>query len=48
MPVHKTTLKGKPAYQWGEHGKKYAGKNAQEKAEKQGRAVYKTGYKKSK
>ena len=23
MPVHKVTSGGKPAFQWGEHGKKY-------------------------
>jgi hypothetical protein len=24
MPVHRTTKNGKPAYQWGTHGAKYA------------------------
>jgi hypothetical protein len=45
MPVHKTTLKGKPAYQWGEHGTKYTGSDAKEKATKQGQAAYAHGYK---
>lgn len=45
MPVHKTTSKGKPAYQWGTHGKKYTGKGAEKKAAAQGRAAYANGYK---
>ena len=44
MPVHKTTYKGKTAYQWGSHGKKYTGKEAKEKAEKQGIAAHSSGY----
>jgi len=24
MPVHRTTKNGQPAYQWGDHGAKYA------------------------
>jgi hypothetical protein len=24
MPVHRTTKNGKPAFQWGQHGAKYA------------------------
>jgi hypothetical protein len=47
MPVHRTTENGKPAYQYGQEGKKYtytAGneesrRRAREKAEKQGRAI---------
>lgn len=47
MPVHRTTVNGKPAYQWGSSGKKYvytAGnkasmKRAKMKAIKQGLAV---------
>ena len=46
MPVHRTTLKGKTAYQWGEHGKKYTGPGAREKAARQGRAAHAAGYKK--
>ena len=41
MPVHKTGS----GYQWGTHGKVYKGKNAKEKAAKQGRAAYANGYK---
>ncbi len=52
MPVHRTTVNGKPAYQWGKSGKKYpytpgnskSRENAKKKAIKQGVAVgYKTG-----
>ncbi len=47
MPVHRTTKDGKPAYQWGDSGKKYtytAGnvpsrELAKQKAARQGRAV---------
>lgn len=47
MPVHRTTLNGKPAYQWGDTGKKYtyaAGnvqsrERAKKKAINQGLAV---------
>ena len=42
MPVHKTPGGG---YQWGNSGKVYFGKNAKEKAERQGRAAYANGYK---
>ncbi|MFW9873060.1 MAG: hypothetical protein ACFFG0_08175 [Candidatus Thorarchaeota archaeon] len=57
MPVHRTivTIRGEthPAYQWGNHGKKYpyiAGDEksreaAKKKAEAQGRAAYAHGYK---
>ncbi|GMU26172.1 MAG: hypothetical protein AMXMBFR16_10770 [Candidatus Uhrbacteria bacterium] len=47
MPVHRTTANGKPAYQWGEAGKKYtytpnnaaSRLAAKKKAIKQGLAV---------
>lgn len=39
MPVHKTKSGG---YQWGSHGKVYKSKA---KAERQGRAIYVSGYK---
>lgn len=42
MPVHK--IKG-GGWQWGEHGKRYRGKNAKAKAAAQGRAAYAHGYK---
>lgn len=49
MPVHRTTVNGKPAYQWGDTGKKYTytANNAtsrlaaKKKAIKQGLAVAK-------
>ena len=44
MPVH--PVKGQPGcYQWGDSGKIYCGKDAKEKAEAQGRAIYASGYK---
>lgn len=54
MPVRRTTSNGKPAYQWGKHGKKYtytpgdgaSRKRAKAKAERQGRAARAAGYKK--
>lgn len=42
MPVHKTKDGG---YQWGNRGKIYYGKNAKKKAELQGYAIEKSGYK---
>ena len=47
MPVHRTTVNGQPAYQWGDSGKKYTYKAkdaasrlaAKKKAIKQGLAV---------
>lgn len=47
MPVRRTTKDGKPAYQWGESGKKYTYKSgdpnsrrrAKELAEMQGKAI---------
>lgn len=45
MPVHKTTKGGKPAMQWGNHGKKYVGPGAAKKAQKQAAAAYANGYK---
>lgn len=52
MPVHQTTHNGKPAYQWGDSGKKYtytpgdeeSRKRAKAKAEAQGRAAHAHGY----
>lgn len=46
MPVKKTTVKGKTAYKWGDEGKSYTGKDAKEKAEKQGRAIEASKYSK--
>lgn len=53
MPVRRTTLNGKPAYQWGTSGKKYtytAGNKAsrtraKQAAERQGRTIESRGYK---
>ncbi len=54
MPVHRTTANGKPAYQWGNSGRKYtytpgnvkSMAAAKKKAIKQGVAVaYRTGTK---
>ena len=43
MPVHK--VKGtKDCYQWGKSGKIYCNKDAKKKAEKQGYAIRKSGY----
>lgn len=42
MPVHKV---GKNCFQWGNHGKKYCGKGARQKAAAQGQAAYASGYK---
>ena len=42
MPVHRTKDGG---YQWGSSGKIYYGKDAKKKAELQGRAIRKSGYK---
>ncbi len=36
MPVHKV---GKSCYKWGKSGKKYCGKGAKSKADRQGRAI---------
>jgi len=52
MPVHRTTKHGKPAYQWGSSGKKYAytpgdaesRARAKRKAVRQGRAAHASGY----
>lgn len=43
MPVHKTKDGG---YQWGRTGKVYYGRDAKRKAELQGIAIEKSGYKK--
>lgn len=45
MPVHKTKDGG---YQWGKTGKVYYGKDARKKAELQGYAIEKSGYKENK
>ena len=45
MPVHKTKDGG---YQWGSSGKVYYGKDARKKAELQGYAIEKSGYKETK
>jgi predicted RNA-binding Zn-ribbon protein involved in translation (DUF1610 family) len=42
MPVRKV---GPNSYQWGNSGKVYSGKGAKAKAERQGRAIYASGYK---
>ena len=41
MPVRKV---GPNSYQWGTSGKVYTGKDAKAKAERQGRAIYASGY----
>ena len=41
MPVRKV---GPNSYQWGKSGKVYTGKDAKAKAERQGRAIYASGY----
>ena len=41
MPVRKV---GPNSYQWGNSGKVYTGKDAKAKAERQGRAIYASGY----
>jgi hypothetical protein len=51
MPIRLLTKKGKPyAYMWGWHGKayvisKYGAKGAKDRAEKQAKAAYASGYK---
>lgn len=46
MPVHKVTKNGKTVgYQWGTSGRIYTGKDAREKAARQGQAAYAAGYK---
>lgn len=42
MPVHKTKDGG---YQWGKSGKVYKGEDAKQKALRQARAIYASGYK---
>jgi len=41
MPVRKV----KGGYKWGKSGKLYKGKGAKQKAQKQARAIYASGYK---
>jgi hypothetical protein len=45
MPVQKVNGGG---YRWGDSGKVYKGKGAKEKAEKQGKAAFSSGYKEKK
>ena len=45
MPIKKTTVAGKPAVKFGEHGKAYTGPQAKANAEKQMRAMFANGYK---
>jgi hypothetical protein len=45
MPVHKVRRKGRAVgYRWGKAGKLYKGKGAKQKALKQARAIYASGY----
>ena len=45
MPVHRTTFKGKPAFQWGKHGKKYTYKVKNKKSRNWAkRKAYRQGY----
>lgn len=45
MPVRRVTgPNGRVGYQWGTTGKVYTGPGARERAERQGRAIYATGY----
>lgn len=52
MPVRRTTKGSKPAYQWGDSGKRYAytpgnresRERAKRKARAQGRAAHASGY----
>jgi len=44
MPVHGGDDSKGHYEQWGEHGKKYRGKDAKKKAAEQGRAAYANGY----
>jgi hypothetical protein len=39
MPLKRCTSGGKSGYKWGDSGKCYTGKDAKEKAMRQGRAV---------
>lgn len=45
MPVHQVKKGNRIGWRWGDHGKIYFGKGAKQKAEKQGRAAYSSGYK---
>ena len=45
MPVKRGRDSKGTYYQWGNSGKKYRGKGAKAKAERQGRAAYANGYK---
>lgn len=41
MPVHH---RGRGCFQWGDHGKIYCGRGARQRAERQGRAAFASGY----
>jgi hypothetical protein len=45
MPVHKGKDSRGTFYQWGKSGKKYRGRGAKARAEKQAKAIYASGYK---
>lgn len=44
MPVHKGRDSKGTYYQWGQHGKKYRGRAAKARAQRQARAIYASGY----
>ena len=47
MPTRPVRRKGKIiGYRWGKSGKLYRGRGAEKKANRQGRAIYHSGYKK--
>jgi hypothetical protein len=48
MPVKKCQSGGKSGYKWGNSGKCYTGTGAKAKAERQGKAIYSSGYKEKK
>lgn len=47
MPIKPCTQDGKEGFKWGNSGKCYTGKDGHEKAVKQMKAIYKSGYKES-
>lgn len=45
MPIRRVLGPGgKVGYQWGQHGKIYTGPDARERAARQARAAYRSGY----
>lgn len=44
MPIHPCEKDGKKGFQWGNHGTCYTGKDGYEKAVKQMKAIFKSGY----